>query len=137
MPTLLTPPATRLLTPQRLRPHDLDRSIDDTTRRDLFLLAGCGRTDAPQPTAAMRQFTDSTGSSVSIPVEPRRVVAADNVTLPRMLDLGLIPIAAGSTGAEFNGGREFNGDLYPLGAGGRRGVLPQRTEPRADRVASA
>jgi len=101
--------------------------VDDGTRRELLAaglalglgFAACGEEQAPTTGAgqpATRAVRDAYGNRVDVPVEPRRVVAADNAVLPWVLELGVVPVAAGSVGRAFNRGRDFNPDLYALGA---------------------
>lgn len=58
-------------------------------------LAGCGGDpdSAPEDSAATRTVTDYFGD-VEVPAEPRRVVAADPISLSLMLSLGVEPVAA-------------------------------------------
>lgn len=112
MTTVLTPPP----------------SIDDVTRRDLlrgigalgagWVLASCG-TAAPRRggPGATREAVGADGGVVTVPADPQRVVAADQQSLARLLDLGVVPVAAGTTSPGLTGERDFNPALYPLGAG--------------------
>jgi iron complex transport system substrate-binding protein len=77
---------------------------DGITRREFtagaaatLLLAACGRdrTAAPAPgsAAAPRRVRDFFGTDVEIPAHPERIVAADDIALGNLLDLGVRPIA--------------------------------------------
>lgn len=113
MTTVLTPPP----------------SIDDVTRRDLlrgigalgagWVLASCGTAAAPRRGGprATREAVGADGGAVTVPADPQRVVAADQQSLARLLDLGVVPVAAGTTSPGLTGERDFNPALYPLGAG--------------------
>ena len=62
-----------------------------------------------------RVVRDAYGADVVVPAAPQRVVAADNLTLPWVLELGVIPVASGSLGKQADG-RDYPAALYDLGA---------------------
>src|SRR5262245_19339590 len=99
-------------------------TIEDLTRRQFMssalaaaLLIACSDEDKPNvATTAARSVKDAYGNSIEVPVAAQRVVAADNGTLPWLLELGVVPVAAGSVGTTPNGGTDFPQALYALGA---------------------
>jgi len=100
--------------------------IDDATRREfligtaglLLLPFGCGSgEDRGDVSGETRVVKDADGNEVEVPKEPKRVVAADNLTLPLLLELGIVPVAAGSVDVSYGRNRDFPEELYPLGAG--------------------
>jgi len=100
--------------------------IDDATRREfligaaglLLLPFGCGSgEDRGGVSGETRVVKDADGNEVEVPKEPERVVAADNLSLPFLLELGIVPVAAGSPDIGSGEGRAFPKELYPLGAG--------------------
>lgn len=119
--------------------------VEDITRRGLLvaplaaaLFAACRSDSAEEQAAApfptTRTVKDAYGSDVVVPVAPQRVVAADNSTLPWVLELGFIPVASGTIAASFLEGRDFQPALYALGAGE---VKPySRNEPDYELLAS-
>ena len=68
-----------------------------------------------------------------IPANPQRVVAADSVTLPAMLDLGVVPIAAGAGGSDAETDDSFHPGLYALGADKVQPI--SRFEPSLEQIA--
>lgn len=83
----------------------------------LPVVAACAPAAAPQPTAsATRTVRDAYGNDIVVPAVPQRVVAADNLALPWLLELGLVPVASGALGKQADG-RDYPAALYDLGAG--------------------
>ena len=82
-------------------------------------LAACGEEDAAAttptatPEATTRQV-DHYFRTTEIPAAPQRVIVTDNNALPYVLELGVVPIAAGTLEGSFDGG-DFHPSLYPLG----------------------
>jgi iron complex transport system substrate-binding protein len=102
-------------------------TFEDVTRRTFitgalasaFLIA-CGDGEdeeaAPEATAAptTRMVTHALGTT-EVPVSPQRVVVTDNNALPYILELGVVPIAAGTLQGSYNG-KDFHPALYAMGA---------------------
>jgi iron complex transport system substrate-binding protein len=106
---------------------DRQRILDDLSRRGLLaaplaaaLFLAC-RSDSEEQAAApaptTRTVRDAYGNDIVVPVAPQRVVAADNSTLPWVLELGVVPVASGTITASYLEGRDFHPALYALGAG--------------------
>ncbi|MCK9494349.1 MAG: ABC transporter substrate-binding protein [Dehalococcoidia bacterium] len=137
----------------------LDRSTslitappEDATRREFItgvgaaalaaaFLAACGEDPADDRTAtptgtpeATTRVVDHAFGTIEVPVDPQRVIVADNNALPYILELGVVPIAAGSLGPEVFDGRDFHPALYELGA--EETVPFSRDEPDYELVAS-
>lgn len=99
-------------------------SIEAAHRRDVLktLLAlpvwvACAPAAPPRPTATTtRTVRDAYGNDIVVPAVPQRVVAADNLALPWLLELGVVPVASGSLGKQADG-RDYPAALYELGAG--------------------
>lgn len=74
---------------------------DDATRREFLvglsaatLLAACGGGGGPAASSdATRTVSDFFGNDVEVPIEPQRIVAADDTALSNLLDLGITPVA--------------------------------------------
>lgn len=84
-----------------LRQTPFAPAVGDATRRQFLaglaaigLLAACGD-DQERTTGAdaTRTVTDFFGVDVQIPVEPRRIVSADDTSLANLLNLGITPVA--------------------------------------------
>lgn len=76
-----------------------------------------GATSSATATPKTRTIKDVYGASIEIPFEPKRVVAADNLTMPWVLELGIVPVAGGSTGVSaLWDNKDFAPELYALGA---------------------
>lgn len=105
MPALLTPNGLRTVPIDPLVP-----TIDDVTRRGLlrgagtlgagWVLAGCGpdgrQATAPSPSRRTRTVQDAFGE-VQVPADPQRLVVLDRrQTMPLLLSLGVVPVAAGT-----------------------------------------
>ena len=103
--------------------------IEDITRRR-FLTAfpalgivaagiACSDDDAapeePTPSAPTTRTINAAFGTVEVPANPKRVVVADNVALPYILELGVVPIAAGTLEPSYFGGHDFHPALYDLG----------------------
>lgn len=78
-------------------------TIDASTRRQFLtgvaaagMLAACGQRAEPatEPAASStRPVVDFFGTTVEVPVESRQIVAADDIALGNLLDLGVTPVA--------------------------------------------
>lgn len=55
-------------------------------------LAGCATTAAPDEPAGPRAVTDATGTQVSVPAEPKRVIALSEQDLDGALAVGVTPV---------------------------------------------
>jgi iron complex transport system substrate-binding protein len=124
--------------------------IEDATRREFItgvgaaalaaaFLAACGDDDgdAATPTSTPEPTTrsvDHAFGTIDVPVNPQRVVVTDNVALPYVLELGVIPIAAGTLAASVYDVRNFHPALYDLGVADSRPF--SRDEPDYELVAS-
>ncbi|WNV77645.1 ABC transporter substrate-binding protein [Geodermatophilus sp. DSM 44513] len=118
MPALLAPPSP----PCFLPPADL--LVDQATRRDLLrgagvlglgaLLTACGGSSAGQ--GEQRSASGGSGAAGE-GATPQRVVALEHNTLAYLLDLGVVPVAAGTFAAGFFGPDvAFHPSLYEYGA---------------------
>jgi iron complex transport system substrate-binding protein len=138
MPAILNRPAS---IPAEWTAEEWDALIAALTRRQLIgsslalgLLTTCGASAPPTPTVpTTRTVRDAYGKDIVVPTMPQRVVAADNLALPWLLELGLVPVASGSLGKQADG-KDYPAALYDLGAGQ---VKPySREEPDYELLAS-
>ncbi|MEM8904595.1 MAG: helix-turn-helix domain-containing protein [Actinomycetota bacterium] len=100
------------------------------------LLAACGNEDDGDSAvdgAGTRTVVDALGNEVEIPAEPQRILAADLDVTIALLELGLVPAAAGAVPGVF-GEREWHPYHYTLGAGDMTSFL--RNEPSLEELAS-
>jgi iron complex transport system substrate-binding protein len=109
---------------QRSIPDRRAPVVDDATRRQLLgvlgaagLLSACGGEGDPAASggARTREVVDASGTTVRIPADPQRVVAGDINTTAALLDLGVVPVAAGVVPGLFE--KDFHPELFALGAG--------------------
>lgn len=102
------------------------RHVEDISRRGLLIaplaaaiFAGC-RGDGDQAMQATpptrRQVRNADGESIDVPTLPQRVIAADNTTLAHLLELGVVPVAAGVPPTVRFDGLPYHPSLAPLGA---------------------
>ncbi len=118
------------------RPSDV---LADLTRREFVtVLTAAGLLAASRGDSAgsdgARELVDAFGVTVSVPEDLTRVVAADNVTLPWVLELGGVQLAAGGFPGTYDGGRAFQPELDALGAD--RVQAYSRNEPNYELVAA-
>ncbi|MEM9606351.1 MAG: helix-turn-helix domain-containing protein [Actinomycetota bacterium] len=99
------------------------------------LLAACGSdddSDSSVDDGDTRTVVDALGNEVEIPADPQRILAADLDVTIALLELGLVPAAAGAVPGVF-GEREWHPYHYTLGAGDMTSFL--RNEPSLEELA--